>query len=114
MLRDKLAGAATLGILLLPAADPPQTIRLENERVRVIEMEYKPGVPRPRFTRPTDEVIVFLNDCEYERTDSASGAKELRHRKAGDVIWHRKGEDAPVLVNTGPAAYRTLVIELKR
>jgi len=56
---------------------------------------------------------VFLDDCEYQRTDSTTGAKESRHRKAGEVIWHNKGEDAPVLVNTGSATYRTLVIELK-
>jgi hypothetical protein len=30
------------------------------------------------------------------------------------VIWHDKGEDAPVLVNLGTKPYRTLVIELKK
>jgi len=110
---DKLAWAAVLTMMIVPAAGPPQTVRLENDRVRVIEMEYRPGEPRPRYTRPTDEVIVFLDDCEYERTDSATGAKERRHRKAGEVIWHNKGEDAPVLVNTRDKPYRTLVIELK-
>ena len=37
----------------------------------------------------------------------------VRERKAGDVIWHDKGEDAPQLTNLGTAAYRTLVIEFK-
>jgi hypothetical protein len=37
----------------------------------------------------------------------------VRERKAGEVIWHDKGEDAPVLINLKPKAYRTLVIELK-
>ena len=56
---------------------------------------------------------MFLDDCRYERTDPASGEKTVRERKSGDVIWHSKGEDAPLLVNAGEKAYRTLVIELK-
>ena len=97
----------------LPAGEVPGKVRFENDKVRVVEIDYRPGVPRPRYTRPTDQVIVFLDDCAYERTDSKTGAKEIRHRKAGDTIWHNRGEDAPVLVNTGAATYRTLVIELK-
>ena len=49
----------------------------------------------------------------YERTDPSNGEKTVRERKSGDVIWHSKGEDAPLLVNAGEKAYRTLVIELK-
>ena len=63
--------------------------------------------------RPADEVIVFLDDCRYERIDPATGEKTIRERKAGDVIWHDKGEDAPQLTNAGTKPYRSLVIELK-
>ncbi|HZU25860.1 MAG TPA: hypothetical protein VFA04_10075 [Bryobacteraceae bacterium] len=106
--------AGLLAFTCLIAADgTPGAERLDNERVRVTEVDYQPGVPRPRYTRPTDQVIVFLDECQYRRTDSATGAEEIRHRKAGDVIFHHKGEDAPVLVNTGAKPYRTLVIELK-
>ena len=38
---------------------------------------------------------------------------EIRTRKSGDVIWHSKGEAAPVLTNLEKKTYRTLVIELK-
>jgi len=89
------------------------TIKLENSKARVREMVYEPGVPRRRHLRPTDQVIVFLDDCRYERTDPATGEKTVRERKAGDVIWHDRSEDAPQLVNLGSRAYRTLVIELK-
>jgi hypothetical protein len=102
------------GAVLLCADGTPGAARLENGRVRVTEIDYQPGVPRARYTRPTDQVIVFLDDCTYQRTDSATAAKEIRHRRAGDVIFHHKGEDAPVLVNTGDKTYRTLVIELKQ
>lgn len=88
-------------------------IKLENPRVKVSEVVYEPGVPRERYIRPTDQVIVFLDDCRYERTDSENHAKEIRERKSGETIWHNKGEDAPVLRNLGTKPYRTLVIELK-
>lgn len=89
------------------------TMKIENARVKVSEVVYDPGVPRERYIRPTDQLIVFLDDCKYERTDSETHKKEIRERKSGEVIWHNKGEDAPVLTNLGAKPYRTLVIELK-
>jgi hypothetical protein len=91
----------------------PKEVKLDNPRVKVSTVLYNPGVPRERYIRPTDQVIVFLDDCKYERTDSKTGEKTIRERKSGDVIWHDKGEDAPVLINLGSKPYRTLVIELK-
>ena len=89
------------------------TLKLENTKVKVSEVVYEPGAPRARHLRASDQVIVFLEDCEYERTDSKTGEKAIRTRKAGEVIWHDRGEDAPVLVNKGQKAYRTLLIEIK-
>ena len=91
----------------------PSEMKLDNKRVKVTTMTYAPGVPRERYVRPTDQVIVFVDDCEYERKDSKTGDKTTRKRKAGETIWHDRSEDAPVLTNKGSKAYRTLVIELK-
>lgn len=88
-------------------------LSMENVRVKVTEVTYEPGTPRERFIRATDQVIVFLDDCKYERTDSKTGEKTGRQRKAGEVIWHDRGEDAPVLKNLGGKPYRSLTIELK-
>jgi hypothetical protein len=93
---------------------PDWKTKLENSRVRISEVLHEPGVPRERYIRPTDQVIVFLDDCRYERIDSKTGERTLRERKSGDVIWHDRGEDAPVLVNAGAKPYRTLVVELKQ
>jgi hypothetical protein len=87
-------------------------VKLENSKVRVMEANYGTGAVRPRGVRATDQVIVFLDDCRYQRLDPASGETTVRERKSGDVIWHDKGEDAPRLTNAGKP-YRTLVIELK-
>ncbi len=91
----------------------PQAMRLENGRVRVVEVTHLPGAARPRHVRAHDQIIVFLDDCRYERTDPETGEKAVRERKAGEVIWHGRGEVAPELVNVGSKPYRTLVIELK-
>ena len=90
-----------------------RVLKMENVRARVVEVTYEPGVPRARHIRATDQIIVFLDDCKYERTDTKTGGKTVRERKSGDVIWHDRGEDAPVLVNVGTKPYRSLVIELK-
>ena len=119
MKRTLLLTAALSSVLTILAmwaggmAKLPSTVKLENARIKATEVTYEPGVRRERYIRPTDQVIVFLDDCEYERTDSATHEKTIRHRKSGEVIWHNKGEDAPVLINKGSKAYRTLVIELK-
>lgn len=86
---------------------------MDNVRVTVSEILYEPGVPRKPHIRPTDQVIVFLDDCEYERTDSKTGEKTVRKRKSGEIIWHDRSENAPQLVNLGSKPYRTLLIELK-
>ena len=92
---------------------PATAVKLENAKVHVTEVSYPPGVPRPRGIRQHDQVIVFLDDCRYERTDSVTREKTMRERKSGEVIWHDKGEDAPQLINRGAKTYRTIVIELK-
>ena len=91
----------------------PAKVKLENARVKVSEVSYAPGTPRERYIRAGDQVIVFLDDCRYERLDSQTKEKTIRERKSGDVIWHDKGEDAPQLKNLGAKPYRTLVVELK-
>jgi hypothetical protein len=96
-----------------PETHSPGVVKLDNARVHVSEIDYGPNQPRPRYIRPTDQVVIFLDDCRYQRVDSQTGAKEIRERKSGDVIWHNKGEDAPVLTNLGTKTYRTLVIEVK-
>jgi hypothetical protein len=109
-------GSALLTMLAmwgLGWAELPAALKLENARVKVTEVTSPPGGVRERGVRGHDQVIVFLDDCRYQRTDPQSGAKTIREHRSGDVIWHAQGEDAPQLVNEGSKPYRTLVIELK-
>ena len=104
-----IAATTVLAMMTMGAA----VVKLSNKRVKVTELVYQPGVPRERYIRPTDQVIVFLDDCKYQRIDSKTGEKTIRERKSGEVIWHDKGEDAPVLINLGTKPYRSLTIELQ-
>lgn len=107
------SGLTLIAVYTLGGAPLSKSVLLENAKVRVTQVTYMPGVPRDRHIRPTDEVIVFLDDSKYERLDSQTGEKTVRERKSGDVIWHDKAEDAPQLTNLGSKPYRTLLIELK-
>ena len=104
-----LMGLVAMGL----AAPLAKKVVLENQRVTVSEVVYEPGVPRLPYIRPTDQLIVFVDECSYERTDTQTKEKTVRKRKQGEVIWHHQGEDAPQLVNLGAKAFRTLVIELR-
>jgi hypothetical protein len=84
---------------------------LENNKVLVTEVVYEKNARRPTHQRQNDQVIVFLNNAQYEVV-YPDGKKELRDRKAGDVIWHGRGEIAPNLTNTA-SQYRTIVVNPK-
>jgi hypothetical protein len=90
---------------------PEMTVKLDNSRVTVTESLTPAGGKREPYRRPTDQLLVFLDDAEYEAVD-AKGEKTLRRRKSGDIVWHTKGEEAPLLLNTGKA-YRNLIVTLK-
>jgi len=85
----------------------------DNPRARVTEVLYLPGGRRESYVRPTDQLVVFLDDCTFDRIDAVTGDVTHRARKSGEVLWHAQGEVAPVLVNTGEHAFRTLLVELK-
>jgi hypothetical protein len=85
----------------------------ENERARISEVIYEPNVPRESYVRPTDQIVVFLDDCEFDRIDAQTGEQSRRSRNSGETLFHRSGEVAPVLINRSAVAFRTLLIELK-
>ena len=85
---------------------------LDNPRVTVTEITMPAGARREPYARPSDQIIVFLDAADYEATD-AGGKKQVKHRQSGEIVWHDKGEAAPLLVNVGKKTYRNLVIALK-
>ena len=90
---------------------PAMSLKLDNARVSVTESLMPSGGRREPYTRETDQILVFLDEAQYESIDAA-GKVILRQRKVGEIVWHSKGEPAPLLVNKGKA-YRNLIIALK-
>src|SRR6202790_1018174 len=91
-------GSSALTLLAVWAsgwASLPTQVKLDNAKVHVSEVTYAPGTPRERFIRAHDQVIVFLDDCRYERLDSQTKEKTVRGRKWGEGIWPERGEVHP-------------------
>jgi hypothetical protein len=110
---------AMTGVILVAVASfyagtqksvPVIKVKLDNARVTVSESLTPGGGQRDSYVRPTDQLIIFLDDAQYEAVEN--GVAHARQRKAGEVIWHSKGETAPTLLNKGEA-YRNLIIALK-
>lgn len=82
---------------------------LDNERVRVIQLDVAPGGKTGMHSHG-DNLVVFLTGGDATQT-LADGTTSERHTEAGEVMWSE-----PVThdtVNTGKAAVKVLVVELK-
>ncbi len=85
------------------------TLRLENEKVRVLELRLKPGEQEGFHTHP-QYVLYALTNYRVKNT-AADGTSKVFERKAGDVFWgepitHR-GE------NVGGTEVHALIVELR-
>jgi hypothetical protein len=93
-------------------ADPTARVTFDNPRVTVKEITLAPGTSRPTRTRETDEVVLFYAESHYQAV-TPQGKTEPRDRQPGTVVWHKKGEVAPTLVNPGkkPVHYYSISIK---
>jgi quercetin dioxygenase-like cupin family protein len=82
---------------------------LENDKVRVVELNMPPGASTGMHSHG-DNLVVFLSGGSAIQT-MADGTTRSMERKPGEVLWSE-----PVThdtKNAGKSAVRTLVIELK-
>ncbi|HVF28532.1 MAG TPA: hypothetical protein VM943_09850 [Pyrinomonadaceae bacterium] len=106
-----VAATALAGFALGRQTAPTMTTKLDNAKVTVTESLTPAGGRREPYTRPTDQIIIFLDEAEYDSVDG-TGKATARRRRSGEIVWHTKGEAAPLLVNKGQA-YRNLIVALK-
>lgn len=85
------------------------TVRLENDRVRVLEFRMKPGQTEPRHDHPP-YVVYFLNDAVV-RSTAADGTQSETKVTRGDVAWRDKTTHS--IVNAGTTDIHVLIIEPK-
>ncbi|QSX78899.1 cupin domain-containing protein [Agrilutibacter solisilvae] len=83
---------------------------LDNDKVRVIELNMPPGATTGVHSHEGDSMVVFLSGGSATQTQ-ADGSTKTLDRKPGDVMW--SGPATHETKNTGKKPTRTLVIELK-
>jgi quercetin dioxygenase-like cupin family protein len=84
-------------------------VLLDNDKVRVIELQVAPGASTGMHAHG-DNIVYYLSGGDAIMTN-ADGTKKQRHTKAGEIMW--SGPVVHDTRNTGQAPVRALVIELK-
>ena len=113
-----ICGAILTGILLnaqQPEMDPvkisPQLykVRLENDKVRVLEYHLKPGGKEPMHSHSSG--IVYILTEARMRVTNPDGSKSEATGKAGDVLWREPV--AHSIENIGSTEAHAIAVELK-
>lgn len=91
------------------ASNVAKKVILENEKVRVIQVEYAPGEVAQWHSHP-DHVVYALNDAKLEITDKGKPARTLEF-KAGEAKF--MPAVTHMIKNVGTAPAKMVVTELK-
>lgn len=92
------------------AAPDVYRLILENDRVRVFDVQFKPGQKAAMHSHP-DHVVYVLNDAALRLTLPDGKSTDI-NLKAGQAMWIGAGPHATE--NVGRAHSHNLVVELKR
>ena len=85
-------------------------VLLENNRVRVRQVRFEPGIHYGNHTHPYAHVGVILDEGTLEFIES--GKSEKKEFKAGQVGW-RDANVTHEVVNAGKNPMRVIEVELK-
>ncbi len=109
-----LAAGLLVSASALAVGGLPSKVLLDNDRVKVTEVYFAPGARREGgWIRAGDQVIVWLDEANYDASHADGSEPRFYKRPQGSILWHPKGQTAPLLVNKGEKPFRELVIELK-
>ena len=92
------------------AASEVYTLVLDNDRVRVFDVCFKPGQKAAMHSHP-DHVVYVLSDYTLD-LKTPDGASQEVPLKAGQAIWMGAGPHAAQ--NIGRTEGHALVVELKK
>ena len=90
---------------------PTQKVLVENAKVKVYEVTYKPGDTNTAIASTTTRIVRALTGGTTQWT-YADGKKETKVRKAGDV-WIAEPGPAYTNTNTGKTDVKIYVVQLK-
>jgi quercetin dioxygenase-like cupin family protein len=94
----------------LKAAPESATLIMENERVRVLDVKFKPGQKTIMHSHP-DHVVYVIKDGKFKITLPDGTSNEV-NLKAGQAIWMKAGQHA--VENLRKTEANNLIIELKK
>ncbi len=94
----------------LKAAPDVYTLIMENERIRVLNVKFKPGQKAVMHSHP-DHVIYVLKDGKL-KISLPNGQSNEVDLKTGQAIWMQAGQH--VAENIGNTEANNLVVELKK
>ena len=86
------------------------TVEMEDERVRVLRINYGPGEKSVMHGHPAS-VAICLADA-HVRFTMPDGTTEEMHAKAGEVLPTPAGDHLPENIGTRP--FEIVLVELKR
>ncbi|MEX0878282.1 MAG: cytoplasmic protein [Thermoanaerobaculia bacterium] len=94
-----------------PVTVSPQydTVRFENDRIRVLEYRLEPGEKEGTHSHPPG-VVYVLSDATLRTTRADEKASEVTG-KAGEVLWRESTTHATE--NIGANDARALIVDLK-
>ncbi len=95
---------------VVKVAGDSHTVLLENDQVRVLKVDVKPGQKVPMHSHPHN-VAYFLTDGKVKIT-LPDGRTEERNIKAGTSSWSEATTHAAE--NIGPSDFQEIQIELKK
>ncbi len=95
---------------LVQVAPAAARVLFEDDRVRVVEVVYKPGFETPVHTHP--EYAAYALDAGKLRVKRADGQTETFDIKAGEAV-HFQAEGPHSTVNLGKKPFRAIYTELK-
>jgi hypothetical protein len=103
---------STAGLATAAGVPPPSSVEkvlLENEKVRVVEVSFKPGAVDKMQDR-LPRVVHYLTDTHFTVT-FADGKSVQRDNVAGSAAW--RAGDRTEVTNTGREEARLTVTYLK-
>jgi beta-alanine degradation protein BauB len=90
---------------------PPAATKvlLDNEKMKVVEVRYKPGAVNKMQARPPRAIYYFTDS--REKITTADGKTMERNLKAGEAVW--RDQETTEVTNGGKKDVRLIVIAPK-
>ena len=95
---------------VLKIAESGYKLLMENEKVRVMEMQLKPGQKSPMHNHPNDQVVYIFKDAKFKLSFPDRNSDEFPLKK-GQVLWIKAGPHETE--NIGRTEGHNLIIESK-